>query len=197
MQQHVPSGMRQLVDVAFSGNGEPTSSADFLAAIETVTRTLDRFSLQGKIPLRLITNGSFFHRPGVLQGVQKINRWGGEVWFKLDRASDEEIKKINGVAHSLARILKNLDTCCALAPTWIQTCWFAFDGQAPSITDRQNYCNALRDFRQRIRGIHLYGLARPSQQNAADRLTKIAPQALDDFAAEITEKTGIQVLVSP
>jgi len=50
---------------------------------------------------------------------------------------------------------------------------------------------------QRLAGIHLYGLARPSMQPAAPRLQRLEADELDKFAAEIRKKTGIRVLVAP
>ena len=53
---------RRLVDVAFSGNGEPTSAAEFPEAVLRVGRILERHGLAGKLPVRLITNGSLLYR---------------------------------------------------------------------------------------------------------------------------------------
>mgnify|MGYP000122505967 FL=1 len=40
LQQHVPEGARRLVDVAFSGNGEPTAAREFEAAVGRVAAVL-------------------------------------------------------------------------------------------------------------------------------------------------------------
>ena len=58
MQEQVPDGARVLRDVAFSGNGEPTTAAEFADATDVAIDVLDRHALRGKIKLRLITNGS-------------------------------------------------------------------------------------------------------------------------------------------
>ena len=41
MEQHVPASARRLNDLAYSGNGEPTSSPNFEAAIEVVQGVLE------------------------------------------------------------------------------------------------------------------------------------------------------------
>jgi hypothetical protein len=49
----------------------------------------------------------------------------------------------------------------------------------------------------RLAGIHLYGLARPSLQPGAERLGRLNPAALEAWGLEIQKETGIKVLVSP
>jgi wyosine [tRNA(Phe)-imidazoG37] synthetase (radical SAM superfamily) len=197
MARQVPEGARRLVDVAFSGNGEPTSAAEFARAVDVVGRVLAEHGLLGTIPLRLITNGSLLHRPQVQQGIGEIGRLGGEVWFKLDRASAEAALLVNGVPQSSAKVARNLALCADLAPTWVQTCWFSMDGVVPSAAERAAYCELLQPLASKLAGVHLYGLARPSCQPAASRLTRLSAVELAEFADEITNKTGVKVNVSP
>ena len=197
MSRQVPPEARDLMDVAFSGNGEPTSAAEFHQAILRVGEVLRRFGLAGKLPLRLITNGSMLHRPAVREGIRALGELGGEVWFKVDRATAADVAAINGVPLDTEKLARNLELCAALASTWVQTCWFALDGVAPDAAAREAYCALLRPLAARLAGIHLYGLARPSLQPAAPRLTRLAASELEGFAAEVTKKTGIRVMVSP
>jgi len=197
MQRLVPPEAQRLMDVAFSGNGEPTSAAEFAEAVGVVGKVLARFGQQGKLLLRLITNGSLMHRSEVQSGIRDLAEQGGEVWFKMDRATADEIAEINGVPWQLAKMVKNLEICAGLAPTWVQTCWFALDGMAPSMASRKAYCELLSPLAEKLAGIHLYGLARPSLQPAALRLSALPAQALLDFAGQVEKETGIRVVVSP
>lgn len=196
MAREVPVEARQLVDVAFSGNGEPTSAAEFADAVANVGRVLGRFGLLGKLPVRLITNGSLMRRPEVQEGIRRLAGLGGEVWFKLDRAQAAEVAEINGVPLAPERMAKQLAACAGLAPTWVQTCWFALDGLSPSEASMAAYCALLKPLAGRLAGIHLYGLARPSQQPAAARLSRLPEDEMQRFAARITQETGIRVIVS-
>ena len=197
MLRQVPPEARHLMDVAFSGNGEPTSAAEFCEAVACVGGVLERFGLKGKLPVRLITNGSLLHRPNVQAGIRKLAELGGEVWFKVDRALDAEVAEINGVPGAQDKVLKNLQLCADLAPTWVQTCWFSLDGKAPSEASRQAYCDLLRKVAGKVQGVHLYGLARPSLQPAAPRLAALSPDELAAFGRQIEKETGIRVVVSP
>ncbi|HLO65046.1 MAG TPA: radical SAM protein [Azonexus sp.] len=197
MARQVPAEARHLMDVAFSGNGEPTSAAEFPEAIATVCGVLERFGLQGKLPVRLITNGSLLHRQNVQSGIRRLAEFGCEVWFKVDRALDAEVAEINGVPGGQERVVKNLQLCAGLAPTWVQTCWFSLDGKVPSPESRQAYCDLLHQASGKLQGVHLYGLARPSQQPAAPRLAAVTPEELTAFGRQIEKETGIRVVVSP
>ncbi|MBS1144479.1 MAG: radical protein [Proteobacteria bacterium] len=197
MQRQVPAEVRQLKDVAFSGNGEPTSAAEFAEAVDVVGQVLSRFGQNGRLPVRLITNGSLMHRDNVQVGIRRLAELGGEVWFKIDRASPEEVAEINGIPGQMLKVSRNLEICAALAPTWVQTCWFAIDGIAPSSASRQAYCDLLKPYAGILAGVHLYGLARPSLQPAAPRLKALPDGVLTDFAGQIEKETGIRVMVSP
>ena len=197
MVRQVPADTQRLEDVAFSGNGEPTSATEFPEAVQRVRSVLQRYGLAGKLPVRLITNGSMLHRPGVQEGIRVLGELGGEVWFKVDRATADEVAAINGVPLEAEKVRRNLAMCAGLAPIWVQTCWFALDGQAPDAAARDAYCALLKPLAASLAGVHLYGLARPSLQPAAPRLARLAAEELETFAAEIRKKTGIRVVVSP
>ncbi len=197
MAREVPAEARRLMDVAFSGNGEPTSAFEFPDAVRRVRGVLENFGLAGMLPVRLITNGSLLQRPAVQEGIRVLGELGGEVWFKVDRATAADVMAINGVPLEAEKVRRNLESCASLATTWVQTCWFALDGQAPDAVARDAYCGLLKPLADRLAGIHLYGLARRSLQPAAPRLQRLAITALEDFAEEIRKKTGIRVLVSP
>lgn len=197
MERVVPAEARHLEDIAFSGNGEPTCAKEFPEAIAIARDALARRHLLPQVRLRLITNGSQLHRPAVQRGIQLLGECGGEVWFKLDRVGTEATLITNGIALTPQKVLRNLHLCIKLAPTWLQTCWFGLDGVAPNAHERQSYCNLLSEVADSISGVHLYGLARPSMQSAASRLSRLPPEELESFAAELKKKTGVRVIINP
>ena len=130
MAREVPEEARRLNDVAFSGNGEPTTSPQFAEAVELVERLLGDVGLLGEIRVVLITNGSRLHRPDVQRGIERMARFGGEVWFKLDSATREGRRRLNDIEVPDARVENNLRTAARLCRTRIQTCVVALDGEA-------------------------------------------------------------------
>jgi len=199
MAREVPAEARRLMDVAFSGNGEPTSAPEFPEAVDRVVHVMRRFPLPADIKLRLITNGSLLHRAAVREGIRRIGQFAdgsGEIWFKIDRATATGIAATNRISISPEKVRANLLACARLTPTWIQTCWFAVDGVPPDAAEEAAYLALLASVQDEIKGVHLYGLARPSMQPDAKRLGRLPADRLADLARQI-EALGIEVSLNP
>lgn len=194
--RQVPEGSRRLVDIAFSGNGEPTSAPEFPEAVGIAGRALEEFGLRGSVILRLITNGSLMRRPEVQSGIARIGAMGGEVWLKIDRGTTEGILRVNGVHTTSGKIRKAVATCSNLAPTWIQSCFFAIDGAPIEASEFDAYLQLIGSIRTEIKGVHLYGLARPSQQQEAKRLSALDAESLSSYARRIAA-LGVHVVANP
>ncbi len=195
MQRRVPPGARRLDDVAFSGNGEPTSSPRFVESIQIVGRVLAELGLLGKGRVRLITNGSLIRRAAVEDGLRKLAALGGEVWFKLDRATAGGMQRAHSRRLDPARHLARLRRCAELCPTWIQTIVYAWDGERPGEQEQRAYLDALRALVAAavpLRGVLLYGPARPSRQPEAARISALPGPWMQAFARSI-EATGMPV----
>ncbi len=197
LERHVPEGLRTIRDIAFSGNGEPTSAAEFPEVITLVGRLRNEFGLGPGVPLRLITNGSLMGQARVQEAVRALGDAGGEVWFKVDAGTKTSIERINGVSLDPATVARNLAISAALCPTWVQTCMFRWDGVAPTNDDIEAYLDVLEAAgTDRLRGVLLYGIARPSMQLEAVRLSPLTAVELEAIAATIAKK-GLTVRVSP
>ena len=188
MSERVPEGARRLNDIALSGNGEPTSAKAFPQVIELIGRVMADFDLIGKIKLVLITNGSLVDRPRVQDGLAKMAALNGEVWFKFDSATAGGMRTINQTRVSPDKQFERLQVAAALCPTWLQTCVFALDGTPPSEAEQAAYLAAVTRIRKQgipVQGVLLYGLARPSLQPQANRLSALSAEWLSRFAARI------------
>ncbi len=184
----VPQDLRIIRDIAISGNGEPTGSAEFDRVIELIVKIHAEYGLPGQAKLILITNGSLMRRETVRRGLGRWGGAGGEVWFKLDSVTEAGIYRINGVHRTPSSVLQDLETAARLCPIWLQTCLFAFDGQPPSKEERQAYLDFLGLALRRkipLRGVLLYGLARPSLQAEAPRLSALPSPWMEDFATGV------------
>jgi len=196
MATRVPAGSRQLIDVAFSGNGEPTSAAEFPEAVALVERLLAAHDLVGKLIVRLITNGSLLDRKAVQTGIARIGQAAGEVWFKVDAGTSAGLARINGTRARPELVARRLATCAALAPTWVQTCMFRMDGELPAEQELQAWLALLAPLAPELAGVHLYSLARPSLQKEAPRLGRLEAGWMEELADRVRQ-LGLTVRVSP
>jgi len=198
MASQVPEGMRRLNDVALSGNGEPTSAPEFPAVVELIGRVLADFGLLGRVKLVLISNGSLAGKPRVRAGLRAMAGLGGEVWFKFDRATRAGLSQINDTESDPERHYQRLKIVAGLCPTWMQTCMFALDGAPPSEAELDAWLALLARAVEEavpLRGVLLYGLARPSSQAEAARLSALPEAWLRDLARRV-ETLGLAVQVS-
>lgn len=198
MQQHVPLEARKIHDIALSGNGEPTSAKEFEPVIELIGRVKNDFALPAELKIVLITNGSLIHRPAVQAGLKRMGELNGEIWFKFDRASNKERQDINNTSISLRKIQEHLRIAASLCPTWLQTCVFQLDGMPPSNEETAAYLSFLQQLTHDeipLQGVLLYGIARPSLQPEASRLSKVSDAWLSQFGEHI-KRTGYAVRIS-
>ena len=199
MQTHVIPEARRINDIALSGNGEPTSAREFAQVIELIGRVKADYNLPKNLKLVLITNGSLVNRPGVQAGVSAMAELNGEVWFKLNSVTREGRQRINNTRMSLMRMRENLRLATRLCPTWLQTCVFQINGMAPPVAESDAYLSFLESFLnegEKLKGVLLYGLARPSMQPEAPRLTKVDQVWMETFSARI-QALGVEVRLNP
>ena len=201
MQRYVAEGDRHLQDIAFSGNGEPTSAKEFPQVLQIVEKVLREFGLldvgrDKPIKVRLISNGSLLDKPAVIESIRHLATCNGEVWFKLDAGTKAGIARINDVNLNPETHIARLRLCAEACPTFIQTCMFAMDDVPPTEADIAAYLALIEQVKDVVQGVHLYGLARPSYQAEAPRLSRLAPEWLEAVAQRIRQR-GFVVHVSP
>ena len=185
MERNVAIEDRHLKDIAFSGNGEPTSATEFPQVILIVKKILQEFDLLHKIKIRLITNGSLMHEASVLKSIEMLEEINGEVWFKVDAATEETIKTVNQVNLKPNQILERLLNTANICPTFVQTCIFMINGKSPDDKDIDAYIELINKAKKIIKGVHLYGLARPSLQPRARDLERISEEELKNIAKKL------------
>ena len=199
MQSYVPEDLRRLNDIAFSGNGEPTSAEDFEAAVQVAIEAMTAHNLIGIIKLVVITNGSFAHEPAVQRAFQAMAAANGEIWFKCDRGRTQDIVRINKINVTPEQVLRRLGAAAAACPTWVQTCMVSWDGVPPSEEEVVAWLSLLqRALRLNIplRGVLLYSLVRPSFQPDATRIAAL-PLAWLEALGERVKALGLEVKVTP
>lgn len=194
----IGENQRRIRDIAISGNGEPTSAHAFPDVVETIGRAVDRFALREDVKKVLITNGSLVGRHAVQQGIARWAELGGEVWFKIDRVTRRGLAQINQVEYPPGRLARNLAAAARRCPTWLQTCLFALDGRPPEEAELQSYVDFVAARLQEglpLCGVLLYGLARPSLQPEAPRLSALPADWMEAFGARV-RALGLPVTLS-
>lgn len=195
MQRRVPADMRTLRDIAIAGDGEPTSATLFPEVIDCIARVRATMGVSREVDTVLITNGSGMGRARVIEGVRRLGAIGGQVWFKLDRATRAGIAEVNSVDTSPALVETWLAHCARTCPTWVQTCLFTLDNEPPGEAEEAAYLALIARLVGQavpLRGVMLYGPARRSFQPEAPRIGPLPMASMKQFAARIAAM-GLEV----
>lgn len=193
----VDEDKRVIKDIAISGNGEPTSLKDFDKAVALIGEIATEVGVLPHSNFVLITNGSLVRQSRVQDGLKKLKEYGGEVWFKLDSATEEGRALINNAGQSLNAGVENLLLSAKLCPTKLQICLLDYDKQGLPLKERNAFISLLKMIKETVslKGIMLYTIARPSLQPESSRLEKLSPEIMNEFADEI-RCLGFDVSVS-
>lgn len=180
---HVPPELRRINDIAFSGDGEPTTSPQFPESVRIAAEIRAAHGLND-VKIVLITDSCFLSRPAVREALAVMDANNGEIWAKLDAGTEDYFKQINRARHSLRHVLDNILNAARTRPVVIQSLWMrvheqpAPDAEILAFADRLNEILAGGG---RIRMIQLYTIARQTTEAYVRPLTR----AQLDHVAEV------------
>lgn len=188
----VPPELRRFNDIAFSGDGEPTSYKNF---DEILRRTAELKSSRGldSVKLVLITNASLFHRPVVQRGMAILDENNGEVWAKLDAGTAEYFQKVERTRIPFQQVLDNLLLAAHVRPLVIQSLFLRLEGEAPSAHEINEYCERLNTIKRhggRLKLIQIYTIAR---RPAESFVTPLSNAEVDALVETVRQRTGLTV----
>ena len=187
-----PTSMRKLTDIAFSGDGEPTTHRNF---DEVVQATVDVKKSQQlpHVPLVLITNASMFHREHIQRALGILDENQGEVWAKLDAGTRQYYERVNRTPFRFDAVVENITQAARVRPLVIQSLFLQIDGQGPPDTERQAYCERLREITAaggQLKLIQIYTIARAPSETYVSALSDEEVDRLVEF---VRSETGLQV----
>lgn len=192
----VPWLTREVKDIAFSGDGEPTMIHNFAECVETVVEVQQSEGLD-ETKIVLITDAAGLDKADVKRGLKLMDTHHGEIWGKLDAGTEDYYREVNRSNVKFDRILSNLLETARARPIIIQSLFLKVHGQAMPAAELDAYCGRLNDLTEsggQISEVHLYTVARPTPEAFA---TKLELAELENMAAAVREQTGLTVAVFP
>ena len=179
-------------DICIAGDGEPTLSPNFAAAVEVVSRLRDRHGLEQTTKLVVITNGSRAQHPATAVALKQLSAAGGELWFKIDAGTEENRVAINQTQQSNGRLITALTGVTKVIPTWIQTMAVHPHSDIGAIADLVQKALAAGAVPE---GMLLYGLKRPSLQPGGAALRAFSQAELEAAGEVLRAGTKLEVQV--
>ena len=170
--------LRRVADIAFSGDGEPTTAPEFPEAARRVRAIRDRNSLA--VPMRLITNATMFDRPRVRAALGSFD----ELWCKLDAGTEEYFRFVDGTRLPFVQVLRNLTAVAQERPIVVQSMFLASHGAGPDDAEIAAYAGRLADIAASgtIDHVQIYTVARRPADAA---MTPLSRDRLEAIAAAV------------
>jgi len=185
-----PAELRRLNDVAFSGDGEPTTYKNFDELMAACAEVKRRHGLDD-VKLVLITNASMFHRPHVQRGLQVLDQNNGEIWAKLEAGTDAYFKLVDRTPIALAQIVSNITAAAQVRPLVIQSLFMRINGEPPPPAECEAFCERLNEITAaggRLKLVQVYTVARKPAESFVLPLTDAEVDALVTL---IQQRTGL------
>ncbi len=187
-----PPEKRQIQDIAFSGDGEPTLAAQFHEAVKRVAAVRKKFCSEST-KIVLITNGTMLHSASVRQALEAMLANNGEIWAKLDAGTPDYYRTISRSAVDFERVLANLAEAARQFPLVIQTCFLSLHGKGPDEGEVHHYANQIKKILRRggnILRLQIYTVARSTPDPGVLPLDN---GRLDDIVDKLKTATGLHV----
>jgi len=188
--QNTPMPLRRLNDLAFSGDGEPTTFVNFDEIVGRVAE-LRRTLAADDTSMVLITNASMFHRESVQRGLRILDQNNGQIWAKLDAGTEDYFYRIERTTIPFSRILENITAAAIVRPLVIQSLFMNVCGEPPASAEISAYCDRLNEVRAgsgAIELVQIYTVARPPAESFVSSLTE---QQLNAIADSVRTECGL------
>lgn len=206
-----PPALQRLNDIAFSGDGEPTTFKNFdeiIAACAELKRCVEMRNGEwgmgnanpqspfriphSPIKMVLITNASMFHRPHVKRGLATLDANNGEIWAKLEAGTAEYFKLVDRTPIPFQQILDNIVAAARVRPLVIQSLFMRVAGEPPTPAELDAFCDRLSEIVAadgQIKLVQVYTVAR---RPAESYVTPLADAEVDAIVRLVEARTGLR-----
>jgi wyosine [tRNA(Phe)-imidazoG37] synthetase (radical SAM superfamily) len=183
-----PPELRRLNDIAFSGDGEPTTYKNFDEIIAACAQLKQRLGLD-RVKMVLITNASMFHRPHVQRGLAIFDQNNGEIWAKLEAGTADYFKLVDRTPIPFRQILDNIAAAAKIRSLVIQALFMRVSGQPPSRQELEAFCDRLNEIVAaggKLRLVQVYTVARRPAESYVAPLTDTEVDSIVELVKERT-----------
>ncbi|GAA4431706.1 radical SAM protein [Bremerella cremea] len=185
-----PEHLRRVNDIAFSGDGEPTTYRNFDELIDRSAEIKRKHGLD-QVKMVLITNATMFHRPHVQRGLEILDANQGEIWAKLDAGTESYYRTIERTKIPFQRVLDNLLLAAQVRPIVIQSMFLRLLGQSPTAEEIAAFCDRLNTIVSeggQIKLVQVYTVARKPAESI---VAPLDDSEVDTIAQTVRDRTGL------
>jgi histidinol dehydrogenase len=175
-----------VMDICFSGNGEPSLSSHFPEALEAAGRI--RVEMSPSSELVLITNGAGLLQPDIFSLLRDAAPTM-DIWLKLDAGTPQWYQKMNRSAIPFDELTAKIKEFVSRAPVTIQTMLCKIDGESPNEDEALAWealvleLNSAGKGKGGLRKVQIYSKARPSPDDPI--AVALPAECLEERAASL------------
>jgi len=179
-----PPELRELRDIAFSGDGEPTASPAFPAAAGLAAELRQRYGHHAA-RIVVITNGTLLRRAAVVQTLAFLDQHHGQYWIKLDAGTQGYFQQVNRAAILLDELVGNIVTTARVRPVVIQSLFMRLHDQPPPPAEIDAYLERLHSVQDQGGEIELVQVYTVARQTAEPFVRPLGADELEAIAAGV------------
>jgi wyosine [tRNA(Phe)-imidazoG37] synthetase (radical SAM superfamily) len=186
-----PPHLRRLNDLAFSGDGEPTTCPALGEAVAQAAEVRRQRGLDA-VKLVLITNASRLHDPRVRRVLGVLDANNGEVWAKLDAGTEAYYRRVGRTTVPFAQVVRNITETAQVRPVVIQALFLRMHGEPPPAPERKAFCSRLKDVLAaggQVKRVQVYTVAR---KPAEPWVAALSDDEVDAIAEQVRRETGLR-----
>jgi len=187
--------LRVVRDIAFAGDGEPTTCPAFAEVVDLVLQLREEYGLSG-VKVVVLTNATRFHVPRVQAALSRLVAAGGEIWAKLDAGTDQGYRRVNAGTAPFDKVMRNLRLAATRWPLTLQALFITWDGQEPAADEVDAWAGRIADLLAagaRIDEVQVCAVAR----RPADPRVGVVPEGVLESIADHARRLGVPVRVVP
>ncbi|MCH7527441.1 MAG: radical SAM protein [Planctomycetes bacterium] len=191
---HTPAPFRRLTDLAFSGDGEPTTCPVFAEAVAIAAELKHKHApapAREGTKLILITDACYLTRPKVVAGLKIMDASDGEIWAKLDAGTEAYYQRVNRPNFPLDHVIDNIVQTARARPVTIQSLFMRIEGQPPPEAEIEAYADRLNEIGEaggRLAMVQICTVARPPAQRY---VTSLSDAEVRRIAKRVRDRTAL------
>jgi wyosine [tRNA(Phe)-imidazoG37] synthetase (radical SAM superfamily) len=181
---------QHVADIAFSGDGEPTTFRNFGKVVRMTVEIKEALGF-GNAKVVLITNATGLHRPDVQETLRFLDAHHGEVWAKLDAGTEAYYRLIDRTYFPFEKILENIRDCGRERSIVIQSCFVKIRGIAPDPGEIAAFIERLRALTEAGAHIQLVQVHTAARRPAYGIVSSLSDAEVDTIANRVHEVAGL------
>jgi len=186
----LPPDKVRVNDIAFSGDGEPTTFKNFSQVVRECVAVKEALNF-GLAKVVLITNATGLDRPDVKDALHFLDQHNGEVWAKLDAGTPEYFRLIDNTDFPFSKVLENIAACGCARPIVIQSCFMKLRGVGPDADEITAFVRRLLDLRAAGAALALVQVYTVARDPAYGMVSSLEDAEVDAIAERVRKETGL------